>query len=1144
MMEEGEGKQVCPGTDARQQTSLSRHMSAASSASSLPVTDRPLWEELLPKLRPFQREAVDFGTQGTIYGRQCRTGTTDGSCHEDEEPLPPPDGRLLLADEMGLGKTVTALALAAFYQDEWPLLILCPASLKYTWPAELEKFCPSLPAAAVHVVAGFNDVSFVPRLGRNLSTDIVVVVMTYSLFQQRSAVAHALTTGNNNNNNNNKPLFNVVIADESHNLKERSSQRAQFVLPLLQQARRLFLLSGTPALARPVELWTQVAAVQPALFGTFAAFTKEYCNPRKKSIGRGRFIMDYGGSTNEAGLHAKLRRIMVRRLKADVLSELPPKQRRVVPVTMATATKAACIAAMQALAAQSNKGDKDDAASSSFQQNNALMKAFQTTGLGKAAAVADYLLEFLAGSTTQKILVFGHHKGVLDHVETALRRHYRKTKVHMRIDGSVPAGARASLVRQFQTNSKIRVGLLSMTAAGVGLTLTAASTVLFAELHWTPGVLAQAEDRAHRIGSTASSIQIVYMICRDATVSLDPTLWRLLGRKIGTLGQIVDGTRERPYLHRAEEEATAVTAPRQSVQEEVSAFFASEPDDRTASKPNIVIKGTIESFFKPAAPKSMEKAARASTLASASAARPKQSILSHAVPQHSRKRICLGTSKPFRKDSNNSRVKWSCATCTFYNSRLRRSVAYYTCEMCSDAYIPEANGAPESDDAATEATLHPSTFGGPWSPKIPVVVSAEKWASGRSSIESDAIVMDIKDDEVAEDESSNTITPTKAVVEIPDDGVIEENLVSAKDDDHKVDHVLEFSVSPNSGRISIYYARGKEASKINFDVNDVIAAETTDRLLAVSSQRRSDQRLEASSIAFNTTGVQDVLGCLKDSDMPDSRSRYEQDLRSFVSVYLTLSEAGRKVIKDAGSPFPPYNLAQRTQSPRLGSEIRSLNRYVGGAKERAVENREAGCPSSGDLAVLDGQACAWCRGDLPTAHQRAGAGYCSQACAEEGRLKRGGKYASGNLRSAVFAVEGGVCTLCFVGAHDLYQQILALHPAERLNKLLTAGWRLPNSAKALENLLQDPKEGDFWQADHIRAVAEGGGGCGLENLRTLCVPCHQGETEKLRIRLRLQGTTTDEDADNGAPMSGQKKRKQLDIRYSLFGGRGRQRTPG
>lgn len=312
------------------------------------------------------------------------------------------------------------------------------------------------------------------------------------------------------------------------------------------------------------------------------------------------------------------------------------------------------------------------------------------------------------------------------------------------------------------------------------------------------------------------------------------------------------------------------------------------------------------------------------------------------------------------------------------------------------------------------------------------------------------------------------------MVQIPDDGVIEENLVSAKDDDHKVDHVLEFSISPNSGRISIYYARGKdEASKINFDVNDVIAAETTDRLLAVSSQRRSDQRLEASSIAFNTTGVQDVLGCLKDSDMPDSRSRYEQDLRSFVSVYLTLSEAGKKVLKDAGSPFPPYNLAQRTLSPRLGSEIRSLDRYVGGAKERAVENREAGCPSSGDLAVLDGQACAWCGGDLPTAHQRAGAGYCSQACAEEGRLKRGGKYASGNLRSTVFAVEGGVCTVCRIGAHDLYQQILALHPAERLNKLLTAGWRLPNSAKALENLLQDPKEGDFWQADHIRAVGVG-----------------------------------------------------------------------
>jgi hypothetical protein len=84
-----------------------------------------------------------------------------------------------------------------------------------------------------------------------------------------------------------------------------------------------------------------------------------------------------------------------------------------------------------------------------------------------------------------------------------------------------------------------------MTAAGVGLTLTAASTVLFSELHWTPGVLAQAEDRAHRIGQTHDSVQVKYMVCKDETLSLDMTMWKMLGKKIGTLGQVVDGNKVR-----------------------------------------------------------------------------------------------------------------------------------------------------------------------------------------------------------------------------------------------------------------------------------------------------------------------------------------------------------------------------------------------------------------------------------------------------------------------------------------------------------------------------------------------------------------------------------------------------------------------
>ena len=190
-----------------------------------------------------------------------------------------------------------------------------------------------------------------------------------------------------------------------------------------------------------------------------------------------------------------------------------------------------------------------------------------------------------------------------------------------------------------------------------------------------------------------------------------------------------------------------------------------------------------------------------------------------------------------------------------------------------------------------------------------------------------------------------------------------------------------------------------------------------------------------------------------------------------------------------------------------GQSSSSTERYSGGAKERARERMEKGTATANDMAILEGHLCAWCGGKLPTVSKASGveSTYCSRECAEQGRLKRGGMYGSTHIRAQVFALEGGVCRLCGIDAHALFVRISSLHPAERLNALCGANWKLPKTPKALDRLLQDPKEGDFWQADHIVAVAEGGGGCGLSNLRTLCVPCHTEETAKLRARLRLNG---------------------------------------
>ncbi len=261
------------------------------------------------------------------------------------------------------------------------------------------------------------------------------------------------------------------------------------------------------------------------------------------------------------------------------------------------------------------------------------------------------------------------------------------------------------------------------------------------------------------------------------------------------------------------------------------------------------------------------------------------------------------------------------------------------------------------------------------------------------------------------------------------------------------------------------------------------------------------------------------------------------EIKGFIKTYLQLREIDKKAIQEWNLPIKSNALRETlrniVQSSTFSRSQPTTQRYSGGSKERALENVAKGTASDSDLKVLNGEACIWCGKDFLQNISRCEgvkSFYCSQECATEGRLRRGGMYSSTRIRSQLFSLESGICQLCHVDANGrfsslrflfpntkhlhslnflfviaLFLRMSALQPPERLNALMNANWTLPKSSKALQNLLQNPKEGDFWQADHIKAVAEGGGSCGLENLRTLCTPCHQHETEKLRFRLKTTG---------------------------------------
>jgi len=234
---------------------------------------RMLPDKLCNALMPFQREGVLFALS---HG-----------------------GKVLIGDEMGLGKTIQAIATAFCYQHEWPLLVVVPGSLKYSWAEEIEKWLPVLKPGAVNFVASRSDIE---GLGQHR-----VSIVTYGLFAGKSAVAEWIA----------KNPFAVVILDESHAIKSRSAQRTKLLTPVLKKARRAILLSGTPALARPAELHPQLAPIAPALFGTWTWFTKAFCDAK-----RGRFGMDFSGSSNLSQLRELLQQCMIRRLKANVLDQV------------------------------------------------------------------------------------------------------------------------------------------------------------------------------------------------------------------------------------------------------------------------------------------------------------------------------------------------------------------------------------------------------------------------------------------------------------------------------------------------------------------------------------------------------------------------------------------------------------------------------------------------------------------------------------------------------------------------------------------------------------------------------------------------------------------------------------------------------
>jgi SWI/SNF-related matrix-associated actin-dependent regulator 1 of chromatin subfamily A len=344
----------------------------------------------------------------------------------------------------------------------------------------------------------------------------------------------------------------MLCVDEMHYLKNPKAQRTHAVFGSRDmtaiKARRQLYLSGTPILNRPSELWTLVHALDPEGLGrNWRYFHNRYCGPSRGWQGR----TDYKGASHLDELQARLRAsIMVRRMKEDVLKELPAKRRQVITLQPqskaerdALAIESRVVAEQEAkvtaLRSEVERLSEDRASQAYIDAVAALRKgegvAFTETSrvrhevaMAKLPQVIEHILNCL--ESEKKLVVFAHHHDATDQIAAALADYGV-----LQADGRDSNSARQAAVDAFQNDPERRVIVCGMQSMAEGHTLTASSHVVFAELDWTPGKLAQAEDRLHRIGQHDSVL--VQHIVLDG--SLDGRMAELIVEKMQVITEAI-----------------------------------------------------------------------------------------------------------------------------------------------------------------------------------------------------------------------------------------------------------------------------------------------------------------------------------------------------------------------------------------------------------------------------------------------------------------------------------------------------------------------------------------------------------------------------------------------------------------------------
>ena len=477
-------KAIIDNKDVEKDVAESINRVEISSASELPLQKLTEIDEKLKgkfpeglQLYPFQKVAVAFAEMSK--------------------------GRCLIGDEMGIGKTISAIGYAAINPQARPAIVVCPSNVKFNWKKEINKW---LPDETIQVITSGKDE---PVLG-----DFIIVNYDLMTKMQEKLI---------------KLVPRLVILDECHYIKNSGSKnkpvkRTVATLALCRFTPKILALSGTAIASRPKEFFNTLNLMRPEQFASFWDFAQRYCDPWHDGFG-----WNFDGASYTQELNERTRDLCIRRLKSEVLPELPPKTRTFLPIHLSKKDRSPYDIAQEEWDRRIEEAYINGEKLPAGTMLNMINDLRHICGQVKVNYAVDWITQYMT-QTGKPIVVFTHHRDVL-------KRIAGKFKNVQTISGDVNSKKRQQIVEDFQAG-KIDILVCNTIAAKEGITLTRADTVLFIEREWVPTDEEQAEDRVYRIGQESDNVHAVYL---SVAGTIDEHFDRVVEAKRQVVKAVLDG---------------------------------------------------------------------------------------------------------------------------------------------------------------------------------------------------------------------------------------------------------------------------------------------------------------------------------------------------------------------------------------------------------------------------------------------------------------------------------------------------------------------------------------------------------------------------------------------------------------------------